>query len=237
MGIDIKYRAEKIEVMDDFSLGGEELRNTLSQISHINQFLGGNTLTLNGVRKLLLKADTSKAITIADIGCGNGDMLRMLADYAEKNNMTFELIGIDANPFTIDHARILSTFRNNISYRCVDVFDMDFKTLSFDIILCTLTLHHFSDDKIINLMNILVKSSSLGIVINDLQRNKLAYRLFQMICFVFGFNKMTRDDGLISILKGFKKYELESYARKLHLKDYSIKWKWAFRYQWLISHI
>jgi len=237
MSVNTKYRTEEIEIMDDFSLQSEELRGALDQIAFINQFLGGNKLTLHGIKQLLKKANTSQTITIADIGCGNGDMLRMLAKYGKKHNLNFKLIGIDANAFTIDYAKKLSKDYPNIAYFCMDIFSEDFKQLKYDIVLCTLTLHHFTTDQIDEVMNVLNKNASMGIVVNDLHRSKLAYRLFELISVVFNLNKMSRSDGLISILKGFKKSELEHFSKKLNLKNYSINWKWAFRYQWIISKI
>ncbi|RZK55789.1 MAG: methyltransferase, partial [Pedobacter sp.] len=66
-------------------------------------------------------------------------------------------------------------------------------------------------------------------------RNKMAYYLFKALCFVFGLNDMSREDGLVSILRGFKKADLLAYSKALKLKYFSIKWKWAFRYQWIIK--
>ncbi|MDP5199856.1 methyltransferase domain-containing protein [Flavobacterium sp. DG2-3] len=237
MSVNTKYRTEEIEMMDDFSLQSEELIGALDQIAAINQLLGGNKLTLHGIKELLKKTDTSKTITIADIGCGNGDMLRMLANYGKKHNLKFQLIGIDANAFTIDYARKLSADFTNIEYKCLDIFSEDFKSLKYDIVLCTLTLHHFTTNQINDLMETLNDNASIGIVVNDLHRSKVAYRLFQLIGVVFNLNKMSRNDGLISILKGFKKKELEHFSKKLNLKNYSINWKWAFRYQWIITKI
>jgi hypothetical protein len=77
----------------------------------------------------------------------------------------------------------------------------------------------------------------LGIIINDLQRNAVAYRLFQLLCVTFRLNKMSREDGLTSILRGFKKEELVAFSDKLNFKKYSIHWRWAFRYQWIIQNI
>ncbi|MGA6118891.1 methyltransferase domain-containing protein [Sphingobacterium anhuiense] len=237
MRINTDNRTEKTELMDDFSLQGEELREALDKIARINQFLGGNSITLNGVKQLLAHVDRSKHITVADIGCGNGDMLRMLAEYGIKNNINFKMIGIDANEFTINYARKLSTSYTNIDYVCTDIFEENFKTLKYDIALCTLTIHHFSNEKIIDLITIFSHNASVGIVINDLQRSKLAYRLYQMVCFVFRLNRMLQEDGCTSILRGFKRNELQSFARKLNLKNYTIQWKWAFRYQWIIPKI
>ncbi len=235
MIVNTQHRTEELEIMDDFSLEGEELREALDQIARINQFLGGNKVTLSGIKKVIPSSST-KTISIADIGCGNGDMLRMLSDYAQKNKLNFKLIGIDANDFTINYAKKLSLAYPNIEYQCVDIFSEDFKTLTFDIILCTLTLHHFTNAQILNIISTFRDNAKTGIIINDLHRSKLAYRLFELICVIFKLNRMSRLDGLVSILRGFKKNELEEFSKKLDLKNYNINWKWAFRYQWIITN-
>ena len=237
MAITTKYRTQATEIMDDFSLHGEELRDALDKIAAINQLLGGNRLTLNGVKELLAKLDSTKTIIIADVGCGNGDMLRMLAGYGKKNGLSLNLIGIDANAFTVSHAKALSGKYPNINYECVDIFGPEFSHLKYDIVLCTLTLHHFKDNEIIYIIATFNKNASTGIIINDLHRSKLAYRLFGFICRIFSLNRMSREDGLVSILRGFRKSELEAFSKKLDLKNYSIRWKWAFRYQWIINKI
>ena len=237
MFLNTKLRTDKDEEMDDFSMKGEILRDALDKIAKINQLLGGNILTLCGVQKLIRNISNKEIITILDVGCGNGDMLRKLAHYGYKNNLNFQLIGIDANNFTINHAKQLSENYPNISFLNHDIFEESFRELKYDIVLCTLTLHHFKDNQIINLLNVFYTNSKIGIVINDLHRNAIAYRLFQVICFVFNLNKMSRDDGLISILRGFKKKELVNYSNELKFNNYNIQWKWAFRYEWIISKI
>jgi len=237
MGINTNYRTQKPEIMDDFSLKGEELRDALDKIAAINQLLGGNKLTLSGVKQLLTNHDKNKTITIVDIGCGNGDMLRMLADYGRAQHLKLNLIGIDANAFTISYAEQLTEKYSNISFNCMDIFSPQFDKLNYDIVLCTLTLHHFSDNDIEDIIATFKKNAAIGVVINDLHRSKLAYRLFAVICRIFALNRMSRKDGLVSILRGFKKEELEVYSQKLNLKNYSIHWKWAFRYQWIIYNL
>lgn len=237
MLINTKYRTDKPETMDDFDMEGEILREALDKIAKINQLLGGNQLTLRGVQELIKNISKTTTIRIVDVGCGNGDMLRTLADYGLKNNLNFQLIGIDANNFTVKHAQQLSQNYRNISYQCEDIFDKSFEELKYDIVLCTLTLHHFKDNEIIHLVNVFNANSNIGIVINDLQRSAIAYRLFQALCLVFRLNDMSREDGLISILRGFKKVELVNFSKKINFSNYKIQWKWAFRYQWIISKI
>lgn len=235
MSINTTYRTEESEIMDDFTLEGEELKDALDKIAKINQLLGGNKLTLSGLKKLL--PNKNQLVTIIDVGCGNGDMLRQIADYGKANGYNLNLIGIDANAFTIKYASQLSADYPNINYLCEDIFTINSVALKCDIFLCTLTLHHFKDEEIIELLTIFKNYSILGIVINDLQRSSIAYRLFQLLCVTFQLNKMSREDGLVSILRGFKKQELIQFSEKLNFKKYTIHWKWAFRYQWIIQKI
>lgn len=237
MLLNTKHRIDQQEIIDDFTMEGDVLREALDKIARINQLLGGNKLTLSGVKKLVSKHLNAGKITIVDVGCGNGDMLRALADYGSKNNLNFVLIGIDANNFTIQHATDLSKEYPNISYRCLNIFDKVFQELKYDIVLCTLTLHHFKEEEILCLTSTFYTNASFGVVINDLHRSAIAYRLFQALCFVFKLNVISREDGLISILRGFKKEELVHFSKNNNFKKYSIQWKWAFRYQWIILKI
>lgn len=237
MFINTKYRTDKEEIMDDFMMEGEVLREALDKIAKINQLLGGNKLTLQGVKRLLEQKQIHEEITIVDVGCGNGDMLRTLAEYGMKNNLKLKLIGIDANQFTINHAMDLSIKYPNISYRSEDIFDKKFSELKYDIVLCTLTLHHFKEEEILNIMNTFYTNAKLGVVINDLHRSSVAYRLFQLVCMVFRLNDMSREDGLTSILRGFKRTDLMRFSNGLKFKNFTIHWRWAFRYEWIISKI
>jgi 2-polyprenyl-3-methyl-5-hydroxy-6-metoxy-1,4-benzoquinol methylase len=237
MSINTKFRSTAPELMDDFEMKGDILRDALDKIASINKLLGGNQVTLDGIKTLLKNKPKTELLRITDIGCGNGDMLRTLADYADKKNLNFSLTGIDANQFTIDHAESLSKNYSNITYLCRDIFDDSVTEEYCDIFICTLTLHHFKDEEIIHLLNRFKSSAKVGIVINDLERSALAYRLFQALCFVFGLNHMSREDGLVSILRGFKREDLEKYTKELNFNYSSIKWKWAFRYQWIIKTI
>ena len=234
ISLNTTYRTDAPEIMDDFSLEGNHLIDALDKIATINQWLGGNKLTLDGVKKLIQDLPNDKPICIVDLGCGNGDMLRSLADYATENQKKFKLIGIDANAFTLNYAKESSIHYPNIKYFSEDIFEFDFNHHAIDIALCTLTLHHFKNDQIVKILQSLNQNTNVGIVVNDLHRSKIAYRLFEIICLLFQLNKMSKEDGLTSILRGFKKDELIAFSKKLKFTNYTIAWKWAFRYQWII---
>ncbi|WP_218841826.1 methyltransferase domain-containing protein [Winogradskyella ursingii] len=219
--------------MDDFSLKGELLRDTLDKLGNINKWLGGNRVTLDGIMQLLKNQPKNKTYTIIDLGCGHGDILRQVAKYGRKHQYSFRLIGIDANQDAIAYASELSSEYPNISFKSIDIFSGQFETLNFDIALTTLFLHHFKEEEIKTLLKKLYTNTNIGLVINDLQRSKVAYGLFKLLGLVIT-NQMIKQDGLTSILRAFKREELEEISQQLHLKS-QIRWKWAFRYQWLIK--
>lgn len=234
MLVNTKFRNSEEELMDDFSMGGSELSSALQTIATINQKLGGNKLTLNGVKELLKSVNKSQPISICDVGCGNGDMLREIAKFGLSNGYNLNLIGIDANAFTIKEALKLSNEYSNIKYIQENILHKQKNQVIYDITLFTLTLHHFNNNEINLILQEYLAKSKLGMVINDLHRSAIAYHLFQLVCFVFQLRKMPKKDGLLSILKGFKKDEIIDFSKKINASKQIIQWKWAFRYQWII---
>lgn len=231
--IDTTYRSNKTEIMDDFTMKGELLRDTLDKLGKINKLLGGNSVTFNGIRQLLEGKPKDKTYAIIDLGCGHGDILRLIADFGRKEGYNFQLIGIDANQDAIDYASELSVEYPELSFENKDIFSEDFQNMNYDIALATLFLHHFKTDELEVLLKQLASRAKLGLVINDLHRSEIAYGLFKLLSLVIS-NQMIIDDGLTSILRAFKRKDLENLAQKLNLKS-EIRWKWAFRYQWLIK--
>ncbi len=235
ISINTSKRSEEAEIMDDFELKGEELEQTLTDLEKINKWLGGNQITLEGIRILLKDSPEKATIRIADVGCGSGAVLREIANWGRNQKFNLELIGIDANPYAIEIAKRRSDYYPEIKFETLNIFSEDYKKQEYDIVLCTLTLHHFKNDEILELLNIFRDQSQLGVIINDLQRSKTAYVLFQAFCKVFINNKIARKDGLTSILRGFKKNDLKKLATEIPAKQHYIKWKWAFRYLWILK--
>ena len=96
-----------------------------------------------------------------------------------------------------------------------------------------LCLHHFEETEIKTLLQKCQQEKVKAILINDLHRHWLAYYLFALLTWAIRMPFTPRQDGLLSIRKGFKKTELHQLASQF-TDDYVLKWKWAFRYQLIL---
>ncbi|SFI58568.1 methyltransferase domain-containing protein [Olleya namhaensis] len=231
--VNTKYRSEAEEIMDDLDYNGPILHDALDKLAKINQWLGGNIVTINGLKKALKNHNKSEAITIIDLGCGGGDILREISLFGKKNDYNFKLIGIDANPHTVNYANSLSQKYDNVSFEAIDIFSDQFNNLEYDLVLTTLFLHHFKEDQLVSFLKPVLQKAKLGIVVNDLHRHKLAYYLFKLLCTTIK-NKTIVEDGLTSVLRGFKREELTTISEQINA-NYQIQWKWAFRFQWILK--
>lgn len=233
--INTSRRTDETEIMDDFDLQGVELEKTLEDLDNINKWLGGNKITLQGIKKLLKNHPSTQPVHIADVGCGNGAILREIAEWGRANNINIKLTGIDANTHAIKIAEKLSHYYPEINFSPTNIFSEKFKEEEFDIVLCTLTLHHFKDHQIREILKNFYQQAKIGVVINDLHRSRQAYYLFKAFCKVFINNKIAKEDGLTSVLRGFKKRDLILFSAEIPAKEHEINWKWAYRYQWIIK--
>jgi hypothetical protein len=100
-------------------------------------------------------------------------------------------------------------------------------------VLATLFPHHFKEPQLVSFLKNTLKQTKIAVIVNDLHRHKLAYYLFMLLS-AFIKNKMIIEDGLTSVLRGFKRRDLIDLSKKLQVKP-QISWKWAFRFQWILK--
>jgi SAM-dependent methyltransferase len=102
---------------------------------------------------------------------------------------------------------------------CGDAFRMPFRKRSFDFVHCSLFLHHFPDDQVVELLRNFGAVARRAVVLTDLERNPLAYYFLPLTRWIFGWDPITLHDGPISVEAGFHAGELEQLARDAGLVD------------------
>ena len=225
---DFKKRSENPELIDFPVQDTEELRKNFNEIAFINRNLGGHDVTLAGLKMLI--ADRNKVYRITDIGCGVGDGLRMIRNWAMTSDLQVELKGIDSNEEVVAYAREKSQGLN-IVYQQIDYREyFEAEPEDTDIFIASLFCHHLSDNEIIHFLHEIFSKAKTGFVINDLHRNFFAYFSIKWLTALFSASRLTRNDAPLSVLRGFSERELRRYCREAGIEDYSLMWRWAFRY-------
>lgn len=232
-----KKRSDKKELMDDLQIDEPSLEKNLKEIEFTNRWLGSRK-TLIRALEILYKSDKQKFqdcnFVLADLGCGSGDLLRVIRAWAGSKQLKLQLIGIDANPFMINYARSKSELSDFIQYQQHDVLSAEFKKLQFDIITLNSFCHHFNNDELPQLLMQLQQQCKLAIIINDLHRHWLPFFGIKWLSFLGNFSSLAQHDGPLSILRAFKKNELDKIMQQASIKSYRIIWKWLFRWQVII---
>jgi 2-polyprenyl-3-methyl-5-hydroxy-6-metoxy-1,4-benzoquinol methylase len=223
-------RSEEKEFLDDLQCEGEDLKQNLRELKFINKWLGGNDVTFSGLDQAL-KNNPIRQLSIADLGCGGGDILELIAKWGRRKKLSLSLTGVDANSFIIEYAKQNTSSYPEISYATLNIFSEEFSKMKFDIVNCTLFCHHFDDASLIKLFSQLKKQINIAIVINDLHRNWFAYYSIKWLTKLFSKSYMVKNDAKLSVLRGFSREELDYIIRASGFSDYCIRWKWAFRWE------
>ena len=236
MSPDFSKRSHEVEIMDDLNCSGRVVDQTLRELEFINKWLGGNAVTLNGLNILSKKINhLTEPLKIADLGCGGGDMLKLLSKHFKEKKTEVRLKGIDANPNIIAFAWVNSSSCLDVTYQTLDIQTDEFKGQHFDIVFATLFFHHFTSEQLSEIFSSLKKQATIGIVINDLHRHWLAYYSIKILTRLFSKSSMVQYDAPLSVLRGFNRKELIGILQKAGIKNYSLQWKWAFRWQLVIE--
>lgn len=226
-------RSHKEEIMDDFFCQGEVVDQTLREIHQINAYLGGDQLSLNALKTFVRKYPQSN-YDIVDLGCGGGDTLKLFARWMRKKHLGATFTGIDANAYIIEYAERNCRKYENINLISENVMGDQFRDRSFDIAHASLFLHHFQEEEIIELLRQLYDQVRIGIVINDLHRHWVSYLFTKHLITQWSKSEMVKYDAVVSVERSFHRDELEKYLKLAGIGKYTLKWKWAYRWELII---
>jgi hypothetical protein len=80
---------------------------------------------------------------------------------------------------------------------------------SVDIVFCSQLLHHFPWDDAKTRLRELNRVARHYVIISDLRRSRLAACAFWLITPLLRFHRVSRHDGIVSVLRAFTPFELE----------------------------
>lgn len=224
-------RSEQMEMMDDLTCSGAVVRQTLHELKVINSWLGGTAATLDGVGELVRDVPSGN-LTLADLGCGGGDIAYLLARTLERKGHSPNVIGIDANPNIVMLAR--DQHGDRVRFFAEDIFSEAFRNMKFDVVTATLFFHHFTSTQLSAFIRQLLTQVRIGIVINDIHRHWFSFHSIRILTRLFSRSPMVRHDAPVSVLRAFSRKDLEAILEAAGVGHYAIRWRWAFRWQVVI---
>ena len=204
------------------------LFKNLKELDILNRIAGGHSISLHGLKQLI--TDRHKIYHIVDLGCGSGDALKVFADWARINRFSVKLTGVDMNAHAIDYLKVHCSDYEEIVGICADYNDFLIRNNDIDVIHCSLFCHHLKEDELLRLFSYFRQQLSTGFIINDLQRNGLAYYSAWLFTRLFNGTQLAKNDGPVSVLRGFKTGELISLLNQAKIMNYSILKKPMFRF-------
>lgn len=223
-----KYRSSDAEMMDAPLIHQDLLYRNLHELDLLNRTLGGHAITLSGIKKLV--TDKNKTYHIVDLGCGSGDTLKRIAIWARSNDFKVRLTGVDINGDAIDYLENQCKDYPEISGTVCDWQEFLKGDHEIDIVHCSLFCHHLHDDELGELFSVMQSKAMTGFVINDLRRNWFAYYSVFILTHLLNGSVLSKNDGPLSVLRGFKSSEIIAMMKQSQIKQYTIQRKWAFRF-------
>lgn len=226
--VSFKHRSELSELMDAPDIPAKLLHKNLDELDTMNRNTGGHAISMEGIKHMI--TDRQKTYHIVDLGCGSGDVLRYIATWARVNQYKVRLTGVDNNPYAVKYLEELSSGYPEITGITIDYKNYLITNSDVDVVHCSLFCHHLNDDDLLDLFVLLRAYVNEGIVINDLHRNPIAYYGVWLITRMLNGTSLAKHDGPVSVKRAFKRRELEKLLLNAGLNDFTIRWKWAFRY-------
>jgi 2-polyprenyl-3-methyl-5-hydroxy-6-metoxy-1,4-benzoquinol methylase len=218
-------RSSKYELLDSDQIPTKDLYQNLRELDFINTWLGGHEVVLKVLKRFNINPNTK----IYEIGSGGGDNLRAIDKWSKKQNLTLKLGGIDLKKDCIEFAKNHSE-NPQIDWQQCSYESADFGDDKPDVIFNSLFCHHFSDEQLIQMFRWMQVNSKQGFFICDLHRQPLAYYSIKLLTWLFSKSYLVKNDAPLSVLRGFNRAELIDLLQKSGIKNYKIKWFWAFRW-------
>ncbi|MDP6180808.1 MAG: methyltransferase domain-containing protein, partial [Desulfatiglandales bacterium] len=221
-----RFQAELLD-LDDNSF--EEARESLEDVRRVNKYLSGYRVLLRYAGQFLRDHREDRPFTILDLATGSGDQPVALAKLAHKLKVPVKITAIDINYKMLKCARIITGPFPEIALVQCDILSWPFCDDSFDLVVNSLSLHHFSRENAVKILCSMRSLSRCGFIINDLHRSRVAYGSIFLLTRIFTKNRLTRHDAPVSVMNAFTPKEIRDLAREAGLDQFQVYRHFPYR--------
>lgn len=200
----------ELEFMDRPQPITAELERDLKNLRELNRWFGSYALISIFLSRWI---KPGAHLRVVDLATGSGDIPRLIADYGRKIGAELHIDALDSQASTLKIAKKLSGNYSEIKFVQGSILDWNVAE-SYDLVLCTLVLHHFSEQDAVRVLKRCHNLSRKFVLVSDLRRGfLLTAGVWFLTEFMFP-EPMTKYDGRLSAARSFSFAEMNELARR-----------------------
>jgi SAM-dependent methyltransferase len=203
----VKRAAGQLELMDRPVDAPDELEHNLADIEFANRWLGGIAPILRAVRR-------TGARTILDVGSGSGDVAQALVLDGRRRGFDVRATCLDRSEAMLAIARRRTGADERLTFVCGHGERLPFADAAFDVVTCTLALHHFEPPAARELLREMRRVARLTPIVGDLSRSRLAFAATWLYAHFTTRNRLTLHDAPLSVRRAYVPAEALALARE-----------------------
>jgi len=186
-----------------------ELEIDLRNLRQLNRYFGSYRLIEYFLRRWI---SPRSPMQVLDLATGSGDIPRLVVDYSKRRGANVNVTAIDQQAATLEIARKLSAGYPEIEF--IEDSVLTFAAEPYDIVLCSLALHHFTESDAIALLRHCRELSRKYVLVSDLRRGFLATAGVRLLTTFLFREAMTRTDARLSAERAFSFDEFRALAER-----------------------
>jgi SAM-dependent methyltransferase len=215
-------RKDAEELLDQTGHDPAELAANLQDIRTVNRLAGGIATVLRHLPGLLDHVPRDCPAAILDLATGGGDIPRALATWANRQRRPLQLTVTDRSPEILAEARRTLAGVPRVTFIVCDARAVPLPDRSFDVVLCSLALHHFAPAEAVQVLREMDRLSRIGFILNDIRRCHAGYVAAWGASRIATRNRLTRHDMPLSVLRAYTPDELRALLQQADILDATV---------------
>ena len=211
----------KPELLDLDEAPFDEVQDSLEDVRLVNRYLGGYRVLLYYIRNFIKRHPLDKEFLVLDLATGSADQPIAVVDMARQLNVKIKVVALDINSKMLNYAHEKIRAYPEIHLVQGDIHSPPFGENSFDVVMNSLSLHHFTRIQAVNILRMADFMNRSGFIINDLH-------IF-ILTRVVTKNRLTRHDAPVSVMNAFTPSEMAEMAQEAGVKCFTVNRHFPYR--------
>ena len=223
----LALRNRQPELMDQPDLDKDLHEQALRGLARINWFSRSNAILWPNIASAAKATD--RTVRVLDVACGSGDVAISISRKAQKSRIPVEISGCDISETSVRLAKQnAESLGAAAKFFRADVFS-DSIPDDFDVVMCSLFLHHLDEDDAIALLEQMAKATKQIVMVNDLVRSQSGYWLAYFGTRLLSRSPIVHTDGPLSVQGAYRPDEIMQLASAAGLENVQLTRHWPQR--------